>query len=39
MLALIGGLLVFIHDLNQSLTALKLEIEDTRSAENTISHR
>ena len=39
MLALIGGLLVFIHDLNQSLTALKLEIEDTRSAENMISHR
>ena len=28
MAALIGSLLLFIHDLNQSLSALKLELED-----------
>jgi hypothetical protein len=27
MLCLIGSLVVFIHDLNQSLAALKLELE------------
>jgi hypothetical protein len=29
-LSLIGSLLLFIHDINQSLAALKLELEDTK---------
>lgn len=29
-ISLIGSLLLFIHDINQSLAALKLELEDTK---------